>query len=106
MNHPGPPTGPRGHPRALQLCSPLYHSTDKNPSARLIQLPIYSLHMCRVCLWHVYLYKFLFASFIKYRLGVGLGGVTQMHKRKCFISRGAPYVPPGSPSRPPIRCRA
>lgn len=71
-----------------------YYSANKNPSAHLIQLPIYSLHMCCVCLWHVYLYKFLFTSFIKYPLGVGLGGGDPDAQEEMFhISRSAVCAP-------------
>lgn len=86
--------GLRDTPEPSGSALPLYYSASKNPSAPPIQLPIYSLHMCCVCLWRVYLYKFFFAGFIKYPLGVGLGGGDPDAQEEMFhISRSAVCAP-------------
>lgn len=73
---------------------PLSSSATTLPQRRLLQSPSYSLHMWCVWLWHGYLYKFLFAGFIKYPLGVGLGGGDPDAQEEMFhISRSAVCAP-------------
>lgn len=57
-------------------------------------VPLYSPHLCAVRLWHVCLYKFLLAGFIKYPLGEGLGGDDPDAQEEMFhISRSAVCAP-------------